>query len=148
ELDNAEVIRKLMPEDLLRYGFIPEFVGRFPVVAPVDPLSVDDLVKVLTEPKNSLVKQYTELFRMEGVTLEFSRGALQEIARLAQERGSGARGLRSILESLMLDLMYEMPETKDLRRVVISSAVVKGKIRPRYIYETDVEPAAAAGGGG
>lgn len=148
ELDKAELFRKLMPEDLLKYGFIPEFVGRFPVTAPVDPLTTDDLVKVLIEPKNSLIKQYTELFRMEGATLEFSRGALVEIARMAQERGTGARGLRSILESLMLDLMYELPEMKDLRRVVISSAVVKGKIRPRFIFEPEAEPPPAAAGGG
>ncbi len=144
-LSESELLRKVMPEDLLKYGFIPEFVGRFPILTPVDPLTTEDLVKILVEPKNSLVSQYTELFRMDGVTLEFSKNSLCEIARLAQERGTGARGLKAITESLMLDVMYELPSLKDLKRVVLTSSVVRGKSKPRLIFneEPPVEAAEA-----
>jgi ATP-dependent Clp protease ATP-binding subunit ClpX len=121
---------EIEPEDLVAYGMIPEFVGRLPVVAKLQPLTEDDLVRVLTEPKNALLKQYTELFAMEKVTLSFSKDAVRALAQEAYRRGTGARALRSLTERLMLDLMYELPSRNDVEEVTITRAVVEGKRGP------------------
>ena len=116
----GEVLMQVQPEDLIRFGMIPEFVGRLPVVATLHELTEEELVQIMLEPKNALVKQYQKLFGMENVTLRFTEGALQAVAREAMKRNSGARGLRSILENIMLDIMYEIPSQPDIRECVIS----------------------------
>ena len=133
----GELLAKLEPSDLLKYGLIPEFIGRLPVVVSLEDLGRDDLIHILTEPKNALVKQYQALFGMEGVKLTFDDRALSAIAKQAMERNTGARGLRSIMEGILLDLMYELPEIKDLKEVVINEDVVSGKSKPVFIYETE-----------
>ncbi len=115
---------QVAPEDLLKYGMIPEFIGRLPVVAVLDPLTVEDLVHILTDPKNSMVKQYQKLLAMEGVELTFTEGALRELARIAHRKRTGARGLRAILEQLMLDVMFETPRQANPRPVKITQAVI------------------------
>ncbi len=122
-------------DDLVHFGLIPEFVGRLPVIAVLDELKEEDLVRVLIEPKNSLVKQYKKLFEMEGVELEFTEDALVEIAREAIRRKTGARGLRAIMEELMLDVMFELPSLKDVKKVVVNQEVVKKRLKPTYIME-------------
>ncbi|NLD90249.1 MAG: ATP-dependent Clp protease ATP-binding subunit ClpX, partial [Lentisphaerae bacterium] len=117
---------RIEPEDLMRYGLIPEFVGRLPVVSMLNPLDEDDLVRILTEPRNCMVRQYQKLLAMEGVQLEFAPAALQELAHEAVRRGTGARGLRSLLENIMLDVMFEAPRRKPGSTCVISDAVVRG----------------------
>ncbi|MGW8209716.1 MAG: ATP-dependent Clp protease ATP-binding subunit ClpX, partial [Syntrophobacteria bacterium] len=114
----GEILMQVQPEDLIRFGMIPEFVGRLPVVATLHELTEEELVKIMLEPKNALVKQYQKLFGMENVTLRFTEGALQAVAREAMKRNSGARGLRSILENIMLDIMYEIPSQPDIRECV------------------------------
>jgi len=143
ERRTGELFKNVEPEDLLRFGLIPEFVGRLPVLATLEDLDVDALVQILTEPKNALAKQYNRLFEMEGVELTFHEDALTEIANRAIERKTGARGLRSILESILLDTMYELPGLKGVKEVVISAEVVIGKAQPLYIYE-DVAGAESA----
>ncbi|HOW28533.1 MAG TPA: ATP-dependent Clp protease ATP-binding subunit ClpX [Elusimicrobiota bacterium] len=133
--DLGEVLRHHQPEDLIRYGLIPEFVGRLPVTAVLEPLDEQALVNVLTGPKNAIIKQYQKMFSMEKVELSFSDEALKAVARMAIERGSGARGLRSILEDLMLDLMYELPDQKTLRRVIIDEDVVMKRKDPIQVHE-------------
>ncbi len=123
-----ELAKNLMPEDLLKFGLIPEFIGRLPVFATLNSLEKEDLVRILLEPKNSLVKQYTKLFEIEGVDLDFKREALEMISSYAIERDTGARALRSILEDILLDLMYEIPSNPDLNKVLITKDVVKSKI--------------------
>lgn len=115
DLTLGEVLSHVQPEDLIKFGFIPEFVGRLPVVATLDELSVDDLVRILVEPKNSLIKQYQKLFEMEGVNLRFTEGALRAVAEMAYKRKTGARGLRSILEEIMIDVMYEIPSLSGVK---------------------------------
>jgi ATP-dependent Clp protease ATP-binding subunit ClpX len=131
----GELFGELEPEDLLKFGLIPEFVGRLPVIATLGDLDEEALVKILTEPKNALVKQYQRLFDMENVELTFHEEALKAIARKAIERKTGARGLRSIIETILLDTMYELPGLKGVKEVVISAEVVTGEARPLYIYE-------------
>jgi len=126
----GETLRNTEPEDLIKFGLIPEFVGRFAVTASLDLLNEDALVRILTEPRNALVKQYQAIFEMEGIDLQFTDDALKEIAHQAVERGTGARGLRSILERVMLDLMYEMPGSTTVKVVVINGDVVKGIAEP------------------
>ncbi|MEL7529608.1 MAG: ATP-dependent Clp protease ATP-binding subunit ClpX, partial [Pseudomonadota bacterium] len=140
----GELFAELEPEDLLKFGLIPEFVGRLPVIATLEDLDEDALVTILTEPKNALVKQYQRLFEMEQVELAFHDEALKAIARKAIERKTGARGLRSILESILLDTMYELPGLKGVKEVVISPEVVKGEARPLYIYEDREETSATS----
>jgi len=140
----GELFSELEPEDLLKFGLIPEFVGRLPVIATLEDLDDDALVTILTEPKNALVKQYQRLFEMENVELSFHEDALRAIARKAIERKTGARGLRSILESILLDTMYELPGLKGVKEVVISPEVVEGKARPLYIYEDREENSATS----
>ena len=126
----GEILAGVETEDLLKYGFIPEFIGRFAVLASLHGLGEEDLVRVLTEPKNALVKQYEEFFKMEGVKLTFASDALKEIAHRAIRKGTGARALRSILETLMLDVMYDVPSEKDITECVVTRDVVTGKEPP------------------
>ncbi len=130
----GEVLRGVEPEDLIKYGLIPEFVGRLPVVATLEELDEKALVQILTEPKNALVRQYQKLFNMEGVELEFRDSAIAEIARKALLRKTGARGLRSILEHALLDIMFELPSLKDVQKVVLDDDVIKEKSKPLLIY--------------
>ncbi|OCP01276.1 MULTISPECIES: ATP-dependent Clp protease ATP-binding subunit ClpX [unclassified Ensifer] len=130
----GEVLRELEPEDLVKFGLIPEFIGRLPVLATLEDLDEDALIQILSEPKNALVKQYQRLFEMEDVELTFHEDALREIARRAIVRKTGARGLRSIMEKILLDTMFELPTLEGVREVVISDEVVKGAARPLYIY--------------
>ena len=130
----GEVFRRVEPEDLLKFGLIPEFVGRLPVVATLEDLDESALVRILSEPKNALVKQYQRLFEMEDVELGIHPDALSAIAKKAIERKTGARGLRSIMEGILLETMFDLPGLDGVQEVVISSEVVEGKARPLYIY--------------
>ncbi len=130
----GELFRNVEPEDLLKFGLIPEFVGRLPVVATLEDLDQDSLIKILTEPKNALVKQYQRLFEMEDVSLNFHEDALAAIAVKAIERKTGARGLRSIMEAILLETMFDLPGLDGVEEVVISADVVSGNARPLYIY--------------
>ncbi|MEA4928722.1 MAG: ATP-dependent Clp protease ATP-binding subunit ClpX [Candidatus Limiplasma sp.] len=136
EEDVAEAFRNLRPEDLIKFGLIPEFVGRLPIVVTLDQLSEDDLMRVLTEPRNALTRQYQYLLDLDGVELEFEPDALRKIAHLAIERKSGARGLRAIIEKLMLDTMFELPSRSDVQRCVITPASVAGEAPP-CLVESD-----------
>ena len=119
---------------MIKFGLIPEFVGRLPVIATLEELDEKALVQILTEPKNALVRQYQKLFNMEGVELEFRESAIEEIARKALARKTGARGLRSIMEHALLDIMYELPSLKDVTKVVLDDDVIKDKTKPMLIY--------------
>ena len=130
ELTPDEMMRAVAPEDLIRFGMIPEFIGRLPVVSVLDQLSVEDLEKVLLRTKNAMVKQYSKLFAMDGVQLRFTRDAIVAIAKKAIELKTGARALRNILEKLMLEIMYELPQRDDITEVVIDQAVVEGRKKP------------------
>lgn len=130
----GKILEDIEPEDLTKYGLIPEFVGRLPVIATLHELNEEALVKILVEPKNALTKQYAKLFKMEGVELEFRREALGLIAEKAMGRKTGARGLRSILEHVLLDIMYKLPALKDVETVVIEEGAVKGESEPLLIY--------------
>ncbi|MFZ3105849.1 MAG: ATP-dependent Clp protease ATP-binding subunit ClpX [Candidatus Hydromicrobium sp.] len=135
--DKVEKIDKLlpqtMPEDLLKYGLIPELIGRLPVVSTLSSLTENDLIKILVEPKNSLVKQYSKMFKMDKVDLEFTEDALMEISKHALQRGTGARGLRSIMEEIMLNIMFEIPERNDISKCIITREVVENKTEPEII---------------
>ena len=130
----GEVLREVEPDDLLKFGLIPEFVGRLPVLATLEDLDEPALVTILTEPKNALVKQYQRMFEMENVKLNFPDEALKAIARKAIQRKTGARGLRSILESILLDTMFELPSMRGVEEVVVSADVVEGRAKPLQIY--------------
>lgn len=130
----ANLLKHVQPEDLITYGLIPELVGRLPVLATVEPLGHGALVDILTRPRNALVKQFVKMFRLEGVDLEFTEGALNEVASQALKRGSGARGLRAIVEDLTTDLMYELPEQRNLRKVIVDEAVVTKEKLPIRLY--------------
>jgi len=131
---NRGLLREVQTEDLLRFGLIPEFVGRLPVIATLEDLDEHALVRILTEPKNALTRQYAKLFEMENVRLKFTEGALKAIAREALARKSGARGLRAILESIMLDVMFDVPSHPEIEEVVISEEVVEKKDQPIIVY--------------
>jgi ATP-dependent Clp protease ATP-binding subunit ClpX len=131
----GEILREVQTEDLLKFGLIPEFVGRLPVVATLEELDCSALVNILTEPKNALVKQYQKLLELEGVTLRFADAALTAIAGLALKRKSGARGLRSILEETMLEIMYEIPSRSDISEVVINEEVITNRSEPMIVYD-------------
>jgi len=131
----GEILSRVEPEDLLKYGMIPEFVGRLPVLAALDELDEDALVRILTEPKNALIKQYQKFFELEGVKLKFTQGALDGVAKTAQKRKTGARGLKAVLENVMLDVMYELPSQVNVKECIISEEVVKGLEQPILIYE-------------
>jgi ATP-dependent Clp protease ATP-binding subunit ClpX len=131
----GELLVDVEPEDLIRYGLIPEFVGRLPVVATLEELDEDALVTILTEPKNAIVKQYQKLFEMEGVDVEFRDDALRAVSRKAMDRKTGARGLRTILENVLLDTMYDLPMMENVSKVVVDAAVIDGEAQPYLIYE-------------
>jgi ATP-dependent Clp protease ATP-binding subunit ClpX len=139
----GEIFKEIEPDDLVKYGLIPEFVGRLPVVATLEELDEDSLVQILTQPKNALTKQYARLFEMEGVTLEFREDALKAVAQKGMERKTGARGLRSILEKVLLDTMYDLPSLEGVTKVAIDAAVVNGESEPLLIYENQDKKIAA-----
>ncbi len=139
----GETLRQVEPEDLIRYGLIPEFVGRLPVVATIDELDADALVRILTEPRNSLTKQYGKLFEMENVEVDFREDALRAIAEKAMERKTGARGLRSILESVLLETMYDLPSSDSVAKVIIDESVINGESEPMLMYENKEQAKAA-----
>ena len=133
----AETIKKVKPEDLIKYGLIPEFIGRLPVIASLEELDEEALITILTEPKNSLTKQFKKLFEMEEVELDIRDDALNEIAKKAISMKTGARGLRSIIENILLDTMYQVPSETELEKVVVDSASVKGESKPLYVYRNE-----------
>jgi ATP-dependent Clp protease ATP-binding subunit ClpX len=131
----GELLTEVQPEDLLKFGLIPEFIGRLPVIATLNELDEDDMVRILSEPRDSIIKQYKKLFDLENVKLKFTDGAMRAVAKLATERKTGARGLRSILENTMLEIMYELPSRRDMRECVISEDVVMNRGNPILIFE-------------
>jgi ATP-dependent Clp protease ATP-binding subunit ClpX len=141
--DVSDVLQNVEPEDLVKYGLIPEFVGRLPVVATLEELDEDALIQILSEPKNALTKQYVRLFEMEGVELEFREEALREVAKKAMARKTGARGLRTILEHVLLDTMYDLPSLDNVCKVVIDDKVIRGESDPMFIYENDKKVASS-----
>jgi ATP-dependent Clp protease ATP-binding subunit ClpX len=138
EIRPSEIIDQVMPEDLIGYGLIPEFIGRLPVMTTVADLDKESLVQVLTEPKNAIVKQYERFFEMDGVELVITEDALDAIAEQAMKRGTGARGLRAIMEEVLLDTMYELPSRTDVARVVIDGDVVRDRVNPTLVPITDL----------
>jgi ATP-dependent Clp protease ATP-binding subunit ClpX len=141
----GEVLREVEPEDLLRFGLIPEFVGRLPVLATLEDLDEAALIQILCEPKNALVKQYQRMFEMEGIKLTFPEEALRAIARKAIARKTGARGLRSIMEGILLDTMFELPSMRGVEEVVVSADVVEGRAQPLHIYAPGLNGQQSAG---
>ncbi|MBR0131832.1 MAG: ATP-dependent Clp protease ATP-binding subunit ClpX [Lachnospiraceae bacterium] len=135
----GDLFRKCMPQDLVKFGLIPEFVGRIPVTVALDRLSEEELIRILSEPKNALVKQYDALLGLDGVKLEFTKEALSAIAKLSEERNTGARGLRSIIENIMMDVMYEVPSDETAVRCVITEDAVKGIAKPDIIRDASVK---------
>jgi ATP-dependent Clp protease ATP-binding subunit ClpX len=131
----GEVISKVEPEDLIKYGLIPEFVGRLPVVATLEELDEDALVQILTEPKNAITKQYQKMFEIEGCEIEFRTDSLTAVAKKAMDRKTGARGLRTILENTLLEIMYDLPAMDNVSKVVVDAAVIEGHAQPYVIYE-------------
>ena len=131
------MIREVEPEDLIKYGLIPEFIGRLPVVATLEELEINALIKVLTEPKNSVLKQFQALFEMEDVELEFKDEALTAIAELSIKRKTGARGLRTILEKVLLNIMYEIPSLENVEKVIVNTKVVRDQSEPLIIYHAE-----------
>ena len=142
---NNQLLRDVEPEDLIKYGLIPEFVGRLPVVATLEELDVKALVRILTEPKNALTKQYEKLFAMESVTLEFRDTALAAIAKRALERKTGARGLRSIIEHALLDVMFELPSLHNVEKVVVDEGTILGDQKPLLMYSDQPKAVGASG---
>jgi len=141
ERDGVSILTEIQPEDLLKSGLIPEFIGRLPVIATLDELSTDALVDILVRPRNALVKQYEKLFELENVTLKFTDGALKAVAKEAVRRKSGARGLRAILENVMLDIMYDIPSEGNIRECIIGEEVIQSKENPIVLYESEAEVA-------
>src|SRR6187551_1178240 len=133
----TDIFKEVEPEDLIKYGLIPEFVGRLPVVATLEELDEKALISILTEPKNALTKQYRRLFDMEGAELEFREEALSAVAQKAMQRKTGARGLRTILENVLLDTMYELPGLKNVSKVVVDDSVIEGHQKPYVVYKSD-----------
>ena len=139
EYDLGDILAQVQPEDLIKYGMIPEFVGRVPVIATLHELDEDALVEILRQPKNALIKQYQKLFDFDNVKLKFTDGALRAIAREAIRRKMGARGLRAILEEVMLDVMYDIPSLKSVRGCVINEEVILKREKPILEYEKEIE---------
>jgi ATP-dependent Clp protease ATP-binding subunit ClpX len=139
----GELFEKVQPEDFLKYGLIPEFIGRLPVVATLDELDERALIRILTEPRNALTKQYEKLLSFEKIKLKFTDGALAAVARKAYTQKTGARGLRAILEEVMLDLMYDAPSQKQIKEVVITEDAILGKHPPIRIFEQDKDAKSA-----
>jgi ATP-dependent Clp protease ATP-binding subunit ClpX len=140
----GELLNDLEVEDLVRYGLIPEFVGRLPVHAVLEELSEESLMRILVEPKNALVKQYKKLFEFDGVDLEFREDALKTIADKAKQRKTGARGLRSIIERALLDTMYELPSLEGVKKIIIDKSVILEGTRPLFVYEDKKQRAEAS----
>jgi ATP-dependent Clp protease ATP-binding subunit ClpX len=141
ELAVGEMLALSQPNDLIKFGLIPEFVGRIPIVTALDELTSEDLVRILTEPKNALVKQYQKLFELDKVSLRFTENALKAIAEQAIARKTGARGLRNVLESTMLDIMYKLPSLTGVKECVINSAVIEKGMEPLILYHQEVKSA-------
>lgn len=139
--ENESVMQHIIPEDLLKFGLIPEFIGRLPVMAALDKLTNDDLVRILTEPKNALVKQYKKLLSLDETELEFEPAALKAIADKAIERNTGARGLRSIIEDIMMDIMFDVPSDENIEKVVITKEAAEGEGQPVIVYKTEEKKA-------
>jgi ATP-dependent Clp protease ATP-binding subunit ClpX len=131
--DDTEVLRHVLPEDLIRFGLIPEFIGRLPVVGAVSQLYKDALIRILVEPKNALTRQYQRVFTLDGIELEFTPDALEAVAEQALLRGTGARGLRAILEEVLLDVMYDLPSRSDVGKCVVDRAVVLDRVHPTLV---------------
>jgi len=136
-----ELLSQIQPTDLIKFGFIPELVGRLPILAPLQDLDEDHLVRILTEPKNALVKQYQKLFEMENVRLRFTQDALRAIAKRAIFRKTGARGLRNVLESIMLDISYRLPSLTGVKECVVNKSVVENEVEPLLIYKQEAKTA-------
>jgi ATP-dependent Clp protease ATP-binding subunit ClpX len=134
DMDIGEILKHILPEDLLKYGLIPEFVGRVPIIVTLDPLRKEDLVSILTEPKNALVKQYKKLFQLDDVELDFEREALEVIAQKALDRKTGARGLRAILEGVMRNVMYEIPSREDVEKCVVTKETIENDSEPTLVF--------------
>ncbi|MER1999574.1 MAG: AAA family ATPase, partial [Lysinibacillus sp.] len=147
--EEGSLLAQLIPEDLLKFGLIPEFIGRLPVLASLEQLNVDALVRILTEPKNALAKQYQKMLELDNVELEFEDDALVEIAKLAIERKTGARGLRSIIEATMLEVMFELPSRDDITKCIITAETITENAEPKLlladgtVFETDNEKTSA-----
>ncbi len=141
EATSDEYLVNVEPEDLLKFGLIPEFVGRLPVIATLHSLSDDALLNILTEPKNAIIKQYQKLFRMEGVELGFEEAALKAVVQLAVQRGMGARALRSIIEDMMLDIMYHLPARPNITKCVITKETILKRKDPLYLFEEQKQSA-------
>ncbi len=141
KMNLSELLDELHPADLVKFGLIPEFVGRIPVITHVDDLEEDDLVRILTEPKNALVRQYQKLFELDNVTLRFTANALKTVAKLAIERKTGARGLRNVMEKNMLEIMYNLPNMPNVRECLINKAVIEKGREPVFLYENDEQVA-------
>jgi ATP-dependent Clp protease ATP-binding subunit ClpX len=137
DVNEKNILQHVIPEDLLKFGLIPEFIGRLPVLTALQKLDEDDLVRILTEPKNALVKQYQELIRLDGSQLQFTDGALRAMAQLAIKRNTGARGLRSIIEDVMRDVMFDLPSRNDVTKVVIDKRCVESHGEPRYVLKDE-----------
>jgi ATP-dependent Clp protease ATP-binding subunit ClpX len=139
EANSDEMFAQVRPEDLVKFGLIPEFIGRLPLIASVNKLDTEALVQILTEPRNALVKQYQKLFEIDGVELEFTDEAITAIADKAMERGTGARGLRAIIEEVLLNVMYDVPSRGDVAKVVVTGEVVSDNVNPTLVPR-EVEP--------
>ena len=137
-MSKKEIYSQIQPDDLLKFGLIPEFIGRFPIIGALNPLEVEDLVRILTEPKNALTKQYKKIFKMDNVELEFDEDAISAIAEKAVERKTGARGLRSIIESIMTDVMFEIPSTDNVEKCIITRDVIEENKQPTLVFKNDV----------
>jgi len=144
DVNVGEILYEVEPEDLIKFGLIPEFVGRLPVVATLEELDEDALVQILTEPKNALTKQYAKLFDMEGTEIEFREDALRAVAQKAMDRKTGARGLRTIMEHVLLDTMYELPSLENVQKVVVDERAILGESEPYLVYDSEPEKLAAA----
>jgi ATP-dependent Clp protease ATP-binding subunit ClpX len=137
--EKAEILTLLQPEDLLKYGFIPEFIGRLPITVTLHPLDESDIVRILTEPKNALVKQYQKFFNLDNVELKFEEGSLEAIAEKAVGRGTGARALKSIIEEVLLNTMFEIPSRPDIKRCIISADAIRNQAEPDFEFSDDGE---------
>ena len=140
DMDIGEILKNILPEDLLKFGLIPEFIGRVPIIVTLEQLDENAMLRILTEPKNALSKQYSRLFEMDGVKLEIEKDALLEVARISIARNTGARGLRAILEDVMLPVMYELPSRKDVEKVIITGAAIRKEAEPIYVLKAEALP--------
>ena len=138
--NELDLFSKVEPQDFIKYGLIPEFVGRLPIITSVDELNKEALIEVLTKPKNALVKQYQKIFKLDDVEITFTPKALDAISELAMDRGTGARGLRSILEDTLLDIMYEVPSQKEIKKIIVGEETVLNKIPPKMVIEQKEDP--------